>query len=239
MSDNLTLFFPNSFPENITSVKIDIGLSYNVPQSQVWLSHDPHVYVFGFEPNPECVDIIQRGNIQKKDSSHGEPIHQEFLDTRFSLFPIALGNVENPSEMNFYQMNNDCGTSSLYQPTDASIGPVKHMIKVPVFSLKHFFDLFPWERFPHIEYIKIDAQGSDMDILMGAGEYLKDRVVYITAEPEYASYANCGHNTSSNITAYLESQGFDRVNHPNTSDPTFINRKFSHLTDDIFIWQKG
>lgn len=226
-------------PENITKIKIDIGLSYNAPQSQVWLENDPDLFVFGFEPNPECIECIQNGNIQKKDPSHGTPIKQEYLDTRFHLIPVALGNVVAPTTMDFYQMKNDCGTSSLYSPSDSSIGPVKQIVKVPVYSLKHFFDCFSWDRFEYIEYIKIDAQGSDLDILMGAGDYLKERVVYITAEPEFASYSNCSHNNTNSISHYLINQNFEKIDHPYTSDPTFINKKFMHLKDSIFIWQRG
>jgi FkbM family methyltransferase len=226
-------------PENIKHVNIDIGLSYSAPQSQVWLSNTPDLFVFGFEPNPDCIESILNGNIQKKSSFHGTPIQQHFLENNFCLIPVALGNVPEPTHTTFYQMANDCGTSSIFTPTDSSIGPVKNVTTVPIYSLKHFFDLFPWEKFEYIEYIKIDAQGSDYDILVGAGDYLKERVVYITAEPDYLSWSNCSHNNASNITAYLESQGFERIHHPNTSDPTFINKKFHHLRDSIFIWQQG
>jgi hypothetical protein len=227
------------FPNNISCVKIDVGLSYNAPQSQVWLEHDPNLFVFGFEPNPECVQTLYNGNIQKKHPAHGTPIKQDYLDNRFCLLPVALGNVKEPIKMPFYQMQNDCGTSSLYEPIDSTIGPVKNIMHVQVFSLKHFFDVFCWDKFKYIEYLKIDAQGSDYDILVGAGDYLKERVVYITAEPECSQYANSNHNNTQNIQNYLESQGFERVSHPNTTDPTFLNRKFSHLKDSIFIWQRG
>jgi hypothetical protein len=56
-------------------------------------------------------------------------------------------------------------------------------IKVPVYSLKHFFDIFPWDKYEYIEFIKIDTQGSDLDVVKGAGEYIK-KVVYITIEAE-------------------------------------------------------
>jgi hypothetical protein len=90
-----------------------------------------------------------------------------------------------------------------------------------------------------IEYIKIDAQGADYDILLGSGSYLKDRVVYITAEPEHYTYSGCSQNTAENMTNYLESQGFMRIHHPNTRDPTFLNTKFAHLKDSIYICQMG
>lgn len=229
----------SKIPDYIKSVKIDIGLSYGCPHSQLWLEQDPSLYVFGFEPNPECIECIRNGNIQKRNPGHGDTIKQEYLDTRYGLIPVALGNVDSPKEMDFYQMERDCGTSSLYYPSESELGKIKNITKVPVYSLKHFFDVFNWSRFEYIEYIKIDAQGSDYDILLSAGDYLKDRVVYITAEPEYYTYSGCSQNTVQNMTQYLESQGFQKIEHPNTRDPTYINKKYMHLKDSIYICQLG
>lgn len=227
-----------NFDNNTTHVKLDIGLSYSAPFSQIWLENEPNLLIIGFEPNPESAENILAGNISKRAPCHDEPIKNEYINKRFFLVPVALSNVENETEMDFYKMTVDCGTSSLYKPNDPVIGPVKDVVKVPVFSLKHFFDLFPWDKYEYIDYIKIDAQGSDFDIIKGAGDYLRERVVYLTAEEETRSYLNCEHNSVSNMETYLITQGFVRINHPNTEDPTFLNTKFMNLKDKIFIYQK-
>ena len=36
---------------------------------------------------------------------------------------------------------------------------------------------------------------------------------------------------------YLITQNFIRINHPKTEDPTFINIKFKHLYNQIYIYQ--
>jgi len=226
-------------PDNVNHIKIDIGLSYSAPQSNDWLSNEPNLFVFGFEPNPESVQTISNKNIVKRHPDHGEPLKNEFIETRFKLIPFALDNVVEPTFANFYEMTNDTGTSSLYEPVGARLGPVKNKITVPVYSLNHFFDLFPWNRFEYIDYIKIDAQGADFDIIKGAGDYLKDRVVYITAEPEDNDYLGCQHNTTQNMEEYLKTQGFFKIDHPNTTDPTFLNIKFEHLKDKIYIKQQN
>ena len=140
--------------------------------------------------------------------------------------------------MNFYCLNNDCGTSILFKPIE-SFNSIKEVIKVPVYSLKNVFDVFPWDKYEYIEYIKIDAQGADLDILKSGGDYLKERVVYVTAEPENTTYDNISHNNIDNIISYMESQNFINIKHPNTSDPTFINKKYLHLKDTIYISQIG
>lgn len=148
----------------------------------------------------------------------------------------ALGNVENKETRDFYVNENDVGTSSLYQPVSEILGPLKKKTTVDVVSLKMFFDEFPWDKIDHIEYIKIDAQGEDLNILKGAGDYLKERVVYVTTEPGAYGYCGAEENSRNNIANYMFKQGFNVVKHPNTVDPTFINKKFLDKKDDIYIY---
>jgi FkbM family methyltransferase len=223
--------------ENFDNVKLDIGLSYSAPHSQLWLKNDEKTLVFGFEPNPDNVKCILNKNIQKINPNHSNPIENKYIDKNFFVIPIALDNVDIPSERDFFCMKDDPGTSSFYQPKQ-SLGKIKDIIKVPVYPLKSFFDVFPWYKIDKIDYIKIDAQGSDLDILKSAGDYLKERVVYVTAEPENELfYFNCIHNTEDNINEYMKSQNFIKINHPNTKDPTFVNKKYLDIADKIFIKQ--
>jgi len=228
----------HKIPLNKKRVKIDIGLSYNAPHTQIWFANDNNnddLYIFGFEPNPYNVKSILNKNIIKR---HQYVIENKYIDiNHFCLIDVALSNVKEMKEIDFYCTKNDSGTSSLYCPNSNLPDEIKEIIKVPVYSLKHFFDIFDWDRFPYIEYIKIDAQGSDLDILIGAEDYLKNRVVYITAEPENTQYDNSEHNNFNNINKYLESQDFLLINHPNTEDPTFINKNFLYLKDKIYIAQ--
>lgn len=226
----------NLIPSNLTNVKIDIGLSYNAPQSNIWLSKENNIVVFGFEPNPDSIISLQNGNIKKRNNSHGEPLNNKYIkENRFFLIPCALSSKE--GTLDFYVNKNDCGTSSLYKPKNEILGDLEKIIKVPVFKLKDFFDIFPWDRFSYIDYIKIDAQGSDLDILKGAENYLTERVVYITAEPDGHQYYGADSCNKNNIKEYMESINFIEINHPNTIDPTYINKNFYHVRD-IFICQR-
>jgi FkbM family methyltransferase len=231
-----------NIPSICTHVKIDIGLSYGANQSSNWLDNENDVMVFGFEPNPEAYQCLMQGNIQLRHPAHaaaGSPLNKIHIDSgRMHIFNVALSNFDEVREMDFYVNSKDCGTSSLYPHDQIYLGPIKQIIKVPVYNLKMFFDKFDWERFPYIDYIKVDAQGSDLDILKGAKEYLSERVVYVTAEPDGNQYIGAGHCNTENITQYMNSINFIRINHPNTNDPTFINCKFINLKDKIYISQK-
>lgn len=232
--------FNYTIPTTCTHVKLDIGLSYNAPQSQSWLSYeDSSLMVFGFEPNPESIACITNKNNQKQHHSHGECLQYKYIDEgRFMLQPCALSSVETPATMKFYISNNDCGTSSLYPNDESRLGKIKSVIDVPVYSLKMFFDGFPWDRFQYIDYIKIDAQGSDLNILKSAGSYLSERVVYVTAEGDGDYYIGANECSAKNIISYMESQGFVLIHHPNTRDPTFVNKQYIEISQSIYIKQQ-
>jgi FkbM family methyltransferase len=223
-------------PETVNRVKLDIGLSYNAPHSQIWLKKERDSYVFGFEPVPENIERIRTGG-PRKNPRHDEPLDVKFLDTRFKLIPCALSNVE-PTTQKFYVTGRDSGCSSLFKPKEKFVGKIKEEVDVPVFSLKHFFDLFPWEQIPYIEYVKIDTQGSDLNVLKGAGKYLSERAVFVTAEADGYQYEGADEDNQGNIHRYMNSIGFVRVKHRFTRDPTFLNKKFLDKKN-VFIYQKS
>lgn len=222
-------------PPHIKHIKLDIGLSYNAPMSQYWLSHEDDLLVFGFEPNPACVTSILQGTT-KQHESHGDPLQKKFIGKKFFLIPCALG-LSNETLIKFFVTANDCGCSSVYVP---KYFPIERIIEVPIFPLAGFFDLFPFDAHPIIDYIKIDAQGSDLDIAKSAGHYLAERVVYITIEAENEQYENTV-NSCQDIDNYMQSIGFRRHTSLYTSDPTYFNLRYSDYikTHEVRIYQKG
>jgi FkbM family methyltransferase len=222
-------------PSHIKHVKLDIGLSYNAPISQYWLTHEKDLIVFGFEPNPESVLSILHGAL-KKNSAHGDPLNVHFIGKQFFLVPCALSDHAR-LDMDFYVTRNDCGCSSLYRPQAFA---VEKIIKVPVYTLEQFFDLFPWDSHPVIDYIKIDAQGADLSIARGAGHYLAERVIYITLEAENAQYCDTI-NSERAIDSYMQSIGFVRHVCREAIDPTYFNTRFAQYvaTNQVTLYQRG
>jgi FkbM family methyltransferase len=211
---------------NYKNVKIDIGLSHDAPMSRTWLYNSTNdLLVIGFEPNINSIESVKRRTPNN-------------INNNFFIIPVALHNTDTKIEKDYYVTGQDWGTSSLYKPLDERLGPVNEIYKVPVYSLKHLFDIFPWNKFEYIDYIKVDAQGSDLDILKGAGKYLNERVVYVTAEPDGHQYESAEECNEKNIDEYMKSQNFMRIQHPYTKDPTYLNNKFYDLKDKIFIFQR-
>ncbi len=209
-----------AIPDHIRHVKLDIGLSYSAPISQQWLLREDDLIVFGFEPNPESVQSILRG-ATKRHPAHGDPLEVRFIGTQFFLIPCALG-LSEKSSLPFYVTAGDCGCSSLFKPKTIA---VERVIEVPIFPLADFFALFPFDTHPIIDYIKIDAQGADLDIVKSAGHYLAEHVIFITIEAEDNQYEGTVNNGDA-IDAYMRSIGFIPYKSPYTMDPTYLNSRF-------------
>jgi len=226
-----------ALPPNTQHVKLDVGLSYSAPMSQNWLTNEQNLVVFAFEPNPEAVALIRSPLNKKKHESHGDVLEHRFIDTQFFVLPVALGNTTEANKP-FYITTMDEGCSSFYKPSGVMFD-VSKVIHVPVITLKDFFSVFPWDQVPFIDYLKIDAQGADLDILRGAGDYL-DRIIFITAESTVGNlYVDVKDNDVSKLDEYMRDHGFFRIMHPNTGDPTFVNSRLRDIAASVYIFQQG
>ncbi len=221
-------------PKNYKYVMLDIGLSFSAPQSQIWLEVCDSSLILGFEPaksnwhqiSTKISAIPDWFGLDVIPSNH--PMrHQSnlpfFWKKRFFPFNVALGNTNQRSTI-FYETLQDSGCSSIYEPIEFS-----HIsYETPVVQLESFLNFFPFEDYPFIDYIKIDAQGADLDILKGMGNYLGKRVICVTAEPEDNQYkGTC--NSKYDIHTFMKSQGFIKIKNPRVKDPTWVNQKFMKL----------
>ena len=234
------------FNDQIKHIKIDVGLSFDAPHSQNWIDQDiaseNNSIVFGFEANPTWIEYITspiKNNNFKDYHQYTNQLKYEHLYNKFFIVPVALGDVKKPINMDFYVPTHSEGCCSLLPPNPRSIlGNIVKIHKVPVYNLCDFFDLIPFDKIEYIDYLKIDVQGYDINVLKGAGKYLSEKVVYVTAEPDTNHYLNSESNSQKNIIEYMSSIGFKYIKHPNTKDPTFINTKFIDKMNSIYIWQK-
>jgi hypothetical protein len=173
LKDN-KIFIPNGFK----NVKLDVGLSMNSPNSEVWLQREENLMVFGFEPGTAAHESF---TFKNKEMSEKYPqyifINPDRINKTFFPLKCALSNGEIRKEK-FYITGNDLGCSSLYEPNWFEVVDVE---EVAVITLKDFFEVFPWEQINYIDHLKIDAQGSDFSILEGAGDYLNN-IVFISLE---------------------------------------------------------
>jgi FkbM family methyltransferase len=230
------------FPKFAESIKIDVGLSGNAPQSEIWTQHDSKVIVIGFEPIAKNRRMI---------AAHASPwpIKLDPLKLAKSVFiiPVALSSTSHSKKLIMHITDDDPGCSSLLTPTELKHSTFEY---VPVFCLQDFFVFFDFQQHKYIDHVKIDAQGMDFEILIGCKKYLK-YISYVTAEVD-RSYEK-SQNSIFKLKIYMLIRGFIKVGKFNSmilklfynhkiicSDPTFFNlRLFFQNRKNLFIYQQG
>lgn len=228
-------------PDWVKSIKIDVGISYDAPHTQNWIDNNPDTMVFCFEANPGWIKYIntppEHRDYNFKDylvrSYPYKELDYNNIGKKCFIIPVALNNTTEPTFMDFYIPENSEGCCSLLKPKE-TLGSIKNIVKVPVFRLSDFLKFLPDDKI--IDYLKIDVQGVDLNVLKSADEYIK-KVVFVTAEPETNDYEGATNNSPENIIKYMEDNGFYYISHSNTRDPTFLNKNFIHLANDIYIFQ--
>ena len=76
-----------------------------------------------------------------------------------------------------------------------------------------------------------------MDVLKSCGKILSERVVYVTAENDGNFYEGAKNIIDKDMIEFMIQNNFILVNHDNTRDLTFLNKKYIHLQNE-YILQK-
>ena len=185
--------------KDLLSIKIDVGLAGEAPNSAIWLSETPDRFVLGIEPIPYHWKMIE--NFETSESLRPYPedfkivqreegvvkLNREVvcsIGNRFAKLECAIDDVEEEQEKDFHVMDRKdgaSGSSSLLRPSEDHPHFTEEIIKVKTISLEKILDHVDWDRFPFIEQIKTDCEGKDFDVVRSIGKYL-DRILFITSE---------------------------------------------------------
>lgn len=228
-------------------MRIDVGLSLNAPQSQVWIDKDPNCFVFGFEPVTANIENIKTGI-----SPWPINLDPSNINKKMYILPCALLDVTNEDGMEIFVTKKDPGCSSLLKPKTFEIDYIE---KVSVYTLNDFFDYFPFEHIQYISHLKIDVQGADIQVIEGTTKYL-DQIMAITLEVDTSEYSN-SRNSLKDIQVLLAKYGFVLIRNNlwgkiklllkgvkiecKTDDPSFINLPLykKYRPQDFWIYQRG
>jgi FkbM family methyltransferase len=142
-------------------VVFDVGANNGSSSIPLAISNPTHL-VFAFEPTPEMIKIIQSQVVSLEN---------------YVIVPKAVSDYDGPAEFNVAG-NWDWGCSSLLNFSNKSQTEwpgrtdfsVTYKLNVDVIRL----DTFIKENLINkIDYLHIDTQGSDLNVLKGLGEYLE------------------------------------------------------------------
>ena len=216
-----------SLPQ-FSRVRVDIGLSYTAPNSALWLNRFDDLLVVGIEPLPLNRDLVfdgdnKHGNpqlrVSMKDNSvkSGPNIIKKIEASDFILLPFALDDIEQPSKETFYQTKLDPGCSSLHRPVKFD---TLTEIEVEVLPAKKVLELI-FEKYKTIDFIKIDAQGKDFDIIKNFGD-LVCKVGYIYMETTVNGEYDFEEVALEKIQTYMKSKKFKLVSNT-VNDALWVN----------------
>ena len=227
-------------PDTIKRLKIDVGLSFSAPNSELWLRKIPDLGVFGFEPNLQAVAEMLSSRNRARGARYVY-LDRSHVGSKWFLFPVAVGSRR--GHVKFFATETDPGTSSVFEPD----GSWPHMKKyaeyiVPMLLLSDLLSRIPWGFegdpgvFPIVEHIKTDVQGFDVEVLKGAGKYLSERVVCVTAEKSAPGYK--GGHTAQELLDFMWNQGFGLLEDVGDSF-TFFNTNLTDWLPDVDCTVQG
>jgi hypothetical protein len=207
-------------PQYATKVSIDVGLSVNAPQSATWLEHDPELFVLGFEPIQSNIDFIYKGN-----APWPKNLQPWMIGKRICIVKAALAETDEPKPVNFYVTKLDPGCSSFLKPVSLEIDRIE---LVNVFKLDTILEHFPYNRIPYIEHLKIDAQGTDFNVVKGVTNNL-NRILFVTLEVDTVNYIG-SNQSEKEVSEFFRLNGFHRISNSILSR---INRKIRRINVDL------
>ncbi len=174
----------------------DVGA--NNGGSSIYIAErDASTKVYAFEPTPYMISVIE-----------SKVAHL----SNYTLVKAAVSDYNGRATFNI-SGNLDWGCSSLlelsekahtewYGRTDMN---VTERVEVDVIRLDSFIEQ---HNIPVIDFLHIDTQGSDLNVLKGLGKYIS---IVIQGEMEAANKPNIlykGQNTKEECVEFLESNGF-------------------------------
>ena len=172
-------------PDWVRIVKLDVGLSVNAPQSELWLQNNSETLVFGFEPVSSNLAALKAGN-----STWPIKLNPERIGDTMIIIPCALGSRLMSGLHEIHITAGDSGRSSLLRPVNFS---VIRKEKIEVFLLSDFLELFPFHLISSIDHLKIDVQGLDFEVLRGTNKFLRN-ISAVTVEVDQTDYENTTNN---------------------------------------------
>ncbi len=158
----------------------------------------PLISLVGFEPEPEEGKRLQREPVSTFQSA--------------SYLPYALGGVEGPRALHLCR---SAGASSFYRPNrdflNRFMDPMRFdtmtTVTVPVRTLDGLVADSSVSLPRHIDFLKVDTQGSELEILRGAEQTLRQQVLAVEVEVEFAQlYAD--QPVFRDVDAFLSQCGF-------------------------------
>ena len=160
-----------------------------------------------------------------------DPVHAEAIDKYTGFILACVDNVVNQEERDLY-LHSDTQANSLCINMKGDGSPITRTKKVWVLNLNTMIKS-PNHLFKNevIHFIKIDAEGKDLDIVESLSPENLKRIKYISMECKNGEPRYEGDRNKAECIRYMDSIGFDVChvwdadNGSDLSDVVFVNRE--------------
>lgn len=212
-------------------VFIDVGAS-DGKVWRSWFKQTPDAHVYAFEPEPT--------NFEKmKEHQAGKP--------NVRMYEMAVSTEDSQVGIPFY-ISNDRNSSSVYPYDISSIRKWKYppgrrlfkttkTIQVPTMRLD---TLIKKERIRYVDFMKIDAQGHDLEVLKSLGKSIsKVREIVVEGSLTPFNIYDGQTNQKDAIVDYMQLNGFklhkqEKLSRNQEINMWFVNTKFSRIQKNKF-----
>ena len=212
-------------------VFIDVGAS----DGRIWRSwfkQTPDAHVYAFEPDPNNFERM-------KTHQSGKP--------NVKMYQTAISSVDSPSGIPFY-ISNDRNSSSVYPYDNGCVRKWKYppgrrlfkttdTIKVPSMRLD---TLIKKERIRYVDFIKIDTQGHDLEVLKSLGKSItKVREIVVEGSLTAFNIYEGQTNQKDLIADYMQRNGFkihkqEKMSRNQEINMWFVNTRFGRIQRNKF-----
>jgi FkbM family methyltransferase len=171
-------------------VVVDVGCRWGF--ADFWQQLSPHIVLYGFDPDPaEC-----------------ERLRASYKDANVHLVPLALADAS--GERTLY-LTREMACSSLYRPDPALTGSLPELacaseIGTSKISVTTLDEWAAANRVAEIDFIKLDTQGAELDVLRGGGRALES-VRALEVEVEF-NPIYIGQPLFGDVDRFLRDRGF-------------------------------
>ena len=218
---------------NFERIRIDVGLAFNAPFTKHWANKYPQTLILSIEPSIHSLSVIFTVHPPPYKSNTLLQLHPTGFAYLSQNYPVLIDNIlflpcavtnSEWKEIEFYETT-DPGTSSLHQPT---AHPLRMVSKVTATTLDSILESLKVPTEKLIEVIKIDTQGHDLMVLLGAENCL-EKTLYVQIEiSTYGQYHGAPEIFLA-MDSFLRNRNFRMEHRDPRGDAIYINKKLSHL----------
>jgi len=179
----------------VGSRKIDQNDDYS---TRGWELFSPNMSIYGLDADADACDVAN-ADLEKRQIEWTE-----------KHFPIALGNA---AEERTLYVTKASMCSSLYPPNEPYLARIAGLTEVVSLDFSFEIDTITLDQFcqeediNEIDYLQIDVQGADLDVLRGATNILNRSVLGIQIEVEF-SHLYIGQPLFADVDSFLRKSDF-------------------------------